>query len=134
MNFKREQKLLSVFAYSSLTDIVFLLIIFFLLTSSFVIQPGIKVLLPQSEQAEQEPQGRITISITEKGSIYLNEELVSIETLGGKLAMLLPPGKEDVVVINADKNVSLQSAVQLMDIAKGVGATRLLIATQQTTM
>lgn len=132
MNFKREHKLLSVFAYSSLTDIVFLLIIFFLLTSSFVIQPGIKVQLPKAEQAEQEPRGNIVISITEKGSIYLNDELVSIETLGGKLALLLPPGKEDIIVINADRTVSLQNAVQVMDIAKGIGATRLLIATQPT--
>jgi biopolymer transport protein ExbD len=64
--------------------------------------------------------------------IYLNNEQVSTETLGGKLAALLQGNQEQVVVINADKNVNLQSAVQVMDIAKGVGVLRFVIATQPT--
>ncbi len=132
MNFKSEQKYLSVFAFSSLTDIVLLLLIFFLLSSSFVIQPGIKVQLPKSETGEVDTKRQIIISLTEQGMIYLNNEQVSTETLGGKLSMLLQETPDKVVVINADKNVNLQSAVQVMDIAKGVGASRFLIATKPT--
>jgi biopolymer transport protein ExbD len=132
MKFKTEQKYLSVFAFSSLTDIVLLLLIFFLLSSSFVIQPGIKVQLPKSETGEVDTRRNIIISLTEQGLIYLNNEQVSTATLGGKLLALLEGDREKVVVINADRNVSLQSAVQVMDIAKGVGASRFLIATQPT--
>lgn len=132
MKFKTEQKLLTVFSYSSLTDIVLLLLIFFLLSSSFVIQPGIKVQLPKSTQTEQETQRQIVITLTEQGQIFLNDKSVTVESLGGQLSQMLSASQTDMVVIKADKTVSLQSAIQVMDIAKGVGASRLLIATEPT--
>ncbi|MBI2619623.1 MAG: biopolymer transporter ExbD [Ignavibacteriales bacterium] len=130
MRFSTPQKPLAMFSHSSLTDIVFLLLIFFLLSSSFVIQSGIKVQLPKSESAEMESQRQIIVTVTEKGSIFLNDKLISLETLGGQLAPLVERDREKIVIIKADQTVSLQSAVQVMDIAKGVGASRLLIATQ----
>jgi len=130
MRFSAHHKPLSVFSHSSLTDIVFLLLIFFLLSSSFVIQTGIKVQLPKSATAEQETQRQIIITVTEQGAIFLNEEQVNIETLGARLAPLIRQDQDKMVIIKADQAVSLQSAVQVMDIAKGVGALRLLIATQ----
>ncbi len=132
MKFTRQHKLLEIFSFSSLTDIVFLLLIFFLLSSSFVLQPGIKVQLPKSESAEEETQRQIVITLTEKGAIFLNDQSVTTETLGGKLSKLLQKDRDKVVVIKADQTVSLQNAVEVMDIAKRVGATRLLIATQSS--
>jgi len=130
MKFSTQLKPLAVFSYSSLTDIVFLLLIFFLLSSSFVIQSGIKVQLPKSTVVEQETQRQIIITVTEKGLIFLNDRQVTTETLGGRLAPLIGEDRDKIVIIKADRTVSLQSAVQVMDIAKGVGALRLLIATQ----
>lgn len=132
MRFKTEHKLLTIFSFSSLTDIVLLLLIFFLLSSSFVIQPGIKVVLPKSETAETENKRDVIISINEQGLLFLNNEQVTIESLGGKLASLLKATTDPMVVISADRTVSLQNAVQVMDVAKGVGASRFLIATQPT--
>lgn len=132
MKFKTESQLLTSFSYSSLTDIVLLLLIFFLLSSSFVIQPGIKVQLPKSERTEQETQRQIVITLTEKGQIFLNDKSVTVESLGGQLSRLLATSETDVVVLKADKTVSLQSAIQVMDIAKAVGASRLVIATEPT--
>ena len=131
MKFSTVHKPLSAFSHSSLTDIVFLLLIFFLLSSSFVIQSGIKIQLPRSAAAEQETQRQIVVTVTEKGAIYLNDRQVGTETLGSQLAPLLQKDRDKVVIIKADQMVSLQSAVQVMDIAKGVGAMRLVIATQQ---
>ncbi len=130
MKFSTHHKSLAVFSYSSLTDIVFLLLIFFLLSSSFVIQSGIKVQLPKSAAAEQETQRQIVITVTEKGLIFLNDRQVTAESLGAQLAPLIGEDRDKIVIIKADQTVSLQSAVQVMDIAKGVGALRLLIATQ----
>jgi biopolymer transport protein ExbD len=131
MKFSNQQlKPLAAFSHSSLTDIVFLLLIFFLLSSSFVIQSGIKVQLPKSVTGEQETQRQIVITVTEKGAIFLNDRQVTTETLGGQLAPLIGENRDKIVIIKADQTVSLQSAVQVMDIAKGVGALRLLIATQ----
>lgn len=130
MKFSTTNKPLSVFSYSSLTDIVFLLLIFFLLSSSFVLQTGIKVQLPKSATAEQQPQTQIIITVTTDGRIYLNTEPMTVDALGARLAPLVSKDPEKLVIIKADQSVSLQSAVQVMDIAKGVGAQRLLIATQ----
>jgi len=132
MKFKTENQLLTSFSYSSLTDIVLLLLIFFLLSSSFVIQPGIKVQLPKSERTEKETQRQIVVTLTEKGQIFLNDRSVTVESLGAQLSRMLATSGTDIVIIKADKTVSLQSAVQVMDIAKAVGATRLLIATEPT--
>ena len=131
MKFSTQHRPLSVFSYSSLTDIVFLLLIFFLLSSSFVVQSGIKIQLPKSEAAEQETQRQIVVTVTDQGVIYLNDKRVAPETLGGQLAPLIERDRDKVVIIKADQMVSLQSAVRVMDIAKGVGAMRLVIATRQ---
>ncbi len=132
MKFKTEQKLLTIFSYSSLTDIVLLLLIFFLLSSSFVVLPGIRVQLPRAETAEVDHKRDVVISLTDAGVIYLNNEVVTTEALPPKLSDLLNKASDRVVVINADRNVQLQLAVQVMDIAKGAGASRFLIATQPT--
>ncbi|MDH3252814.1 MAG: biopolymer transporter ExbD, partial [Ignavibacteria bacterium] len=78
MKFQSENQLLSTFSFSSLTDIVMLLLIFFLISSSFVIQPGIKVVLPRAETGENESNRGITISMTEKGQIFVNAEQVAL--------------------------------------------------------
>lgn len=130
MKFQSEQKLLTMFNFSSLTDIVLLLLIFFLLSSSFVFQPGIKVQLPKAETGEPQSDRSIVITLTEQGSIFLNTDQVDIVELGPKLATLLPQTPEQVVVIKADRTVSLQQTVQVIDVAKAVGAVRFMIATQ----
>ncbi|MEE9289118.1 MAG: biopolymer transporter ExbD [Bacteroidota bacterium] len=130
MKFKSEQKLLTTFSFSSLTDIVFLLLIFFLLSSSFVFQPGVKVQLPKAETSEPQSDRSLVITLTEQGAIFLNTERVELRELGPKLAALLFRMPEQVVVLKADRTVSLQQTVQVIDVAKAVGATRFLIATQ----
>ncbi len=130
MRFKSEQKVLTTFSFSSLTDIVFLLLIFFLLSSSFVFQPGVKVQLPKAETSEPQSDRSLVITLTEQGAIFLNTERIDLRELGPKLAALLSRMPEQVVVLKADRTVSLQQTVQVIDIAKAVGATRFLIATQ----
>jgi len=130
MKIRAENKLLAMFSYSSLTDVVMLLLIFFLLSSSFVIQPGIKVQLPKAEMGEAQSLKNITITLTEKGQLFLNVEQVTLENLGKKLSVALGNDGDKVIVIKADKNVTLQNTVQVIDIAKAVGAQRFMIATQ----
>lgn len=130
MDFKSEQKLLTIFSFASLTDIVLLLLIFFLLSSSFVFQPGVKVQLPKAETGEPQADRSLIITLTEQGAIFLNTERLEVPELGPKLAALLPQMPDQVVVLKADRTVSLQQTVQVIDIAKAVGVTRFLIATQ----
>lgn len=129
MRFTTENKLLTMFSFSSLTDIVMLLLIFFLISSSFVTQPGIKVQLPKAETGETANDGKILVTLTEQGRLFLNSEQITVDLLGQKLARLLNTAESKVVVIRADRGVTLQTTVQVIDIAKAVGAERFMIAT-----
>lgn len=129
MTFKSETKLLDIFNFSSLTDIVLQLLIFFLLSSSFVMQTGIKVQLPKAEMGESQARKNIVVTLTDAGNLYLNGEQLVVSSLGPKLASLIGSDKDQVVVIRADKTVSLQRTVEVIDVAKAVGAAKFMIAT-----
>ncbi|MFC1726309.1 ExbD/TolR family protein [candidate division KSB1 bacterium] len=131
MKFESENKFLNTFNFSSLTDIVLLLLIFFLLSSTFIIQSGIKVQLPESETTESASNQGIIISITGTGETYLNDRKVEINELPVLLANKLENSDDKVVIINADKDTSLGRTVEIMDIAKKAGATKFHIATER---
>ena len=133
MRFASENRLLTNFSVSSLTDIVMLLLIFFLLSSSFVTQPGIKVQLPRAETGEMPTDKSITVTITEKGKLFVNDERVTLTSLGQKIAAALNNDRGRMVVIRAEKTVTLQNTVQVIDIAKAAGATKFMIATTPLT-
>ncbi|MGB2869645.1 MAG: biopolymer transporter ExbD [Bacteroidota bacterium] len=130
MKFRTENKYIAAFSYASLTDVVLQLLIFFLLSSAYVIQSGIRVQLPRAVAGEQGTKSQIVVSLTDRGTLFLNNEPTSKESLGPKLSALLRSSAAPVVVINADATVSLQQAVEIMDIAKAAGGVRFLIATQ----
>jgi len=131
MKFETERKFLATFSFSSLTDIVLLLLIFFLLSSSFIIQPGIKVILPSTRTADAHSEKSIYVTISKQGNVYLNDNQISLGQLGAELRRFLVSGEKQVVVIMADKETNLETAVKVMDICKSAGAEKFLIATQQ---
>jgi len=131
MKFEIRNKLLETFSLSSLTDIVMLLLIFFLLSSSFIIQPGIKVRLPQSDTSETTDVKNITITISKDGLVYLNDEEVTITELPARWRQLMVLDPELPVIIKADKEVTLERAIEVMDIGKKVGARNFNIATER---
>lgn len=131
MNIKSEQKLLSTFSLSSLTDIVMLLLIFFLLSSSFIIQPGIKVELPKSDTSEIHREKSITVTITKDGLYYLNEARVTITELPAKLQQLVSANADQIIIIKPDKDVIVDKLVEVWDIGKIVGIEKFAIATER---
>ena len=119
------------FGAVSLTDIVFILLIFFLLSASFVVQSGIKVKLPEASETKLgDEKQQITVTITNDKDIYLNGIPVILEELRGKLAALLKDDKDQMIVIKADADVELQDAVSVMDAAKAAGSKKFMIATE----
>lgn len=133
MTFRQEHRLMTGFSFTSMTDVVMLLLIFFLLSSSFVMHPGIKVQLPNAETGEIQSEKNLIISITEAGQLFVNAQQVPLEQLGRMVAGSLQADPGTIVVVQADRNVTLQNTVQVIDIAKAVGATRFMIATQPLT-
>jgi biopolymer transport protein ExbD len=130
MKFEQQHKVNPAFNYAALTDIVMQLLIFFLLSSTFVVMPGIKVQLPKAQSGEVQTDRQIVITITSGGRLFMNLDEVSAEMLAQKLIPVIDRDRNQVVIIKADKGVSLQRAVEIIDIAKGIGAQRFMIATE----
>lgn len=131
MNFRseRRQTYLESFNFSSLTDVVMQLLIFFLLTFSFANTRGMNVTLPKTLLGSPPVAKTISITLLKEKKIYLNSEEVTKERLGAGIAALLASDADQQLVIRADKDLLLQEVVEILDLAKGAGATRLFIAT-----
>ena len=131
MKFQTEKKLLKESNFVSMTDMVMLLMIFFLLSSSYIVQPGIKVRLPKSDTTETSSDRPITLSITRGGAYYLNDDRVSLTALPAMLQQKLSRNPEQLIVIKSDRDVTIQQVIQVMDIAKQVGGERFMIGTER---
>lgn len=131
MKFQTQNKELTMFSYSSLTDIVMLLLIFFLLTSQFVIQTGVKVKLPGSKTNEQITQTKLIVTITSGGAVYLGSDEIAIDELAGKLSISLQEINEDNLIIRADKTVAVDMVIRVIDAARGVGIDKFTIETEK---
>lgn len=112
-----------------LVDVVFLLLIFFLISSSFVMQPGIKVRLPEASTTELSEKKNILITIDKTGLIYLNKRRIVASVLVSNLKDLIADGKDKLVIIKADEEVLHGQVVKVMDSAKQAGIQRIAIAT-----
>jgi biopolymer transport protein ExbD len=116
MGLRSRNKVSANFNMSSMTDIVFLLLIFFMLTSTLVSPNALKLLLPSSKAKTLEKQ-TISISITKDISFYINENEVSENTIEQELKLLLNNEQEPAIILHADKTVAIEHVVKIMDIA-----------------
>lgn len=118
---------------TSLIDIVFMLLIYFMLTANFIVEEGIAIKLPQADQsaAQEEVSEEITVFVNSAGGTYIGGEPVPESELMATLQKMIGDQPDRLVIIKADRTVVLNSAVRVMDIAKSAGAGRLCIATEK---
>jgi len=116
---------------TSLIDIVFLLLIYFLLTTNFMIEEGIKIKLPQARAAAPQTEEVITVYVDQQGRTFLGSQEVSLARLFDQLNEMIGGRENKLVVIRADQAVILNKAVKVMDMAKAAGAGRLCLATEK---
>ena len=116
---------------TSLIDIIFMLLIYFLLTTNFMVDEGIKIKLPQAKAAAPQTQQEITVFVDQQGRAFLLNKHVPEDMLFKKLKEMIKGQKDKLVVIKADRSVVLNKAVKVMDIAKAAGAARLCLATEK---
>ncbi len=130
MEFEGRRRVSTRLNIAPLIDVVFLLLIFFMLSSHFVTQPGIKITLPSAATAKLHAEEDIIISITEDSNLYLNEKLVTLENLLKQLKMEIVKTEKKTVIIKADEKIDLGLAVKVMDLARQAEAERLIISTK----
>ncbi|MDN4164060.1 biopolymer transporter ExbD [Cytophagales bacterium LB-30] len=127
MDLRSKNKVDASFSMSSMTDMVFLLLIFFMLTSSFVTPSGLPVNLPSSKSATIVLQ-KVSVTITAEKQYYVNDKKVSADNLESELSRELE-GKEGVVVLHVDKSVPVEYLVNVAGIATKLKA-KVSIATK----
>lgn len=116
---------------TSLIDMVFLLLIYFMLTTNFIVEEGITVKLPNANAAAPQVQQEITLFVDREGSAYIAHEKVPFDQLFTRIKQMIGTDTDRLVVVKADKTVILNKAVLVMDIAKAAGASRLCLATEK---
>ena len=116
MSLKSRNKVSPNFNMSSMTDIVFLLLIFFMLTSTLVSPNALKLLLPNSKARTLEKQ-TLSVSITPEIQFYIEDRQIPLENIEQELKLELTGEHEPAIVLHADKTVAIEHAVQIMDIA-----------------
>ncbi len=110
-------------------DIVFLLLVFFLLTTHFVEEGGVAVRLPAAGSQVEGPGSPVTVTVARDGAVYLGAEAVARGDLAGRLAAAVGPGGR-AVLVRGDQEAPLQAAVTVLDAARAAGASRLVVATE----
>ncbi len=131
LTFKKREPYQIQAPLTSLIDIVFMLLIYFLLTTNFMVDEGIKVKLPQAKASAPQVQKEITIYVDESGQAYLMDKPVALDQLFTRLKNMIGSDENRLVVVKSDRRVILNKAVKVMDIAKAAGAGRLCLATEK---
>lgn len=116
-----------------LIDVVFLLLIFFMVTTTFDRHAKLKVSLPESSaKATQQKRDPLVLSIDAKGNYFINDRQVvnqSLDTLKQALQKIIAEQKDMALVLRADANTPHKAVVRAMDAASQLGLTKLSIAT-----
>ena len=130
MRVKVKHKAITSTALISIADIVFLLLIFLLISSSFVTFTGIPIEVPTTQNAHVDLQRNLTLSINDRAEIFINDMRVSRNDLIPRLREHIERTPDITVVIQADQNIALKNVIELVDAAKSAGSSRFFIAAQ----
>lgn len=116
MNLRGRNKVSAEFSMSSMTDIVFLLLVFFLLTSPAITPDALDLILPKAK-GKTTHQQNVSLSVTKKGAYYINKERVIKKNIALELDKILVGQKKPTIILRAEVGVPIEDAVFIMDIA-----------------
>ncbi|MCP5052099.1 MAG: biopolymer transporter ExbD [bacterium] len=130
MQFQTKKKRKVMINITSLIDVLFLLLIFLMISSTFLEQPGIKLELPEAKSAVKVEQKEFALFVNKDGKVFLNEKEIATDALEEKLKDALPKMKGGALIMKADREVSHGIVVKVMDIIKKSGIKKLVIGTK----
>jgi biopolymer transport protein ExbD len=130
MQLRKKHKRSLLLNVTSLIDVLFLLLIFFMISTTFLSTPAIKLELPKAQHADPVRQEPLVVYVDAAGNIYLNDEPMDMGFLAAALKGKLAQNDDKAVILKADSRVSHGAVVEVMDIIKGAGARRLRVSTQ----
>jgi len=115
---------------TSLIDVIFMLLLFFMITSTFLEQPGIKLELPTAKTSTNTEPQEYVLTVDKKGELFLNRQPVTLAGLEAEIRKALPKMKDGALVLKADQEITHGLVVRVMDMAKRGGVRKLIIGTK----
>lgn len=109
-------------------DVVFIMLIFFIVTSSFIKESGIEVKRPQADSASSQEKGNILIAVTADGQVWLDKQVVDVRSVRAHVERMRQEQPEGVVVVQADQDARTGLVVQVMDQARLAGVPDVVLA------
>ena len=123
MRFKRRMTTQVNVNLVPMIDVVFQLVIFFMVSTTFILAPGISIVLPGSSTSEPVVMGKLIVTVVSRDEIYLNKEKFNLDGLEKKLSALTLKEKEKIrtVVLQGDQSVSYRLIIEILDILRKNG-------------
>ena len=112
-------------------DVVFIMLIFFIVTASFVKEAGIDVNRPEAATAVKEDRANILIAISDKGEIWINKRRIDVRAVQANIERLRAENPQGSVVIQADKKATTETLIKVMDASRAAGVYDVSIAAQE---
>ena len=112
-------------------DVVFIMLIFFIVTASFVKEAGIDVNRPEAATAVKKERANILIAISDKGEIWINKRRVDVRAVQANVERLKAENPQGTVVIQADKKATTDVLIKVMDASRAAGVYDVSIAAEE---
>ena len=120
MRFKRRLSTQSTPNLIPMIDVVFQLVVFFMVSTTFIITPGISLVLPSSQTAEPVAMSKLVITVVARDEIYFNKERHTLASLSSRLAEITEAEKEQIktVILEGDRTISYSLLVEILDVLR----------------
>lgn len=112
-------------------DVIFIMLIFFIVTTSFVKESGIEVDRPKAATSEQKPKATIIVSIDANGLVWLDKRQIDINSVSANIERLKATNTQNSVIIAADINSNTGDVVTVMDQIRSAGIKNISISTKE---
>jgi biopolymer transport protein ExbD len=116
---------------TSLIDVLFILIIFFTVSSTFLEQPGIELKLPQAESSEAHSAQKVVIYVDGEGNIFLNDRPMQLDQLAEEVGSLISAQTDKNVVLSADSEARHGTVISIMDLLRRKGIYKIIVSTEK---
>ncbi|SFL48398.1 ExbD/TolR family protein [Halanaerobium salsuginis] len=134
MNFKRPKTIKTGLDITPLIDVVFILLLFFMLTSNFIVENGLELNLPKSTTADeqtQNTQNNLVIFIDQSQHIFVGENQYNFSELNRLLLKKETAGDLALVTLKADEKVPVGFMIQVMDVVRKINGEKMVISTEK---
>ncbi len=132
MQLLRKKRRRVIINITSLIDVVLLLLIFFMISTNFIEQPGMELELPDAQSATPSESGEVEVIIKADGTLYFNGEEITLDELDSTLKNMKRDAENYSLLLRADKMSTHGTVVEVMDLARLNGLTKIVIASTKT--